>query len=76
MNRTVLTLRICGWSSLGMGLIFFLIPGWYAELEGATTENIAWLRNLGAGGLPSNEKMTGAFNTSSYPCPTTMGHGR
>ena len=48
MNRTVLTLRICGWSSLGMGLIFFLIPGWYAELEGATTENIAWLRNLGA----------------------------
>jgi len=48
MNRTVLTLRICGWSSLGMGLIFFLVPGWYAELEGATTENIAWLRNLGA----------------------------
>ncbi|MAI09616.1 MAG: hypothetical protein CMA08_03405 [Euryarchaeota archaeon] len=48
MNRTVLTLRICGWSSIGMGLIFFLIPGWYAELEGATTENIAWLRNLGA----------------------------
>lgn len=48
MNRTVLTLRICGWSSLGMGLIFFLIPGWYADLEGATTENIAWLRNLGA----------------------------
>lgn len=48
MNRTVLTLHICGWSSLGMGLIFFLIPGWYAELEGATTENIAWLRNLGA----------------------------
>jgi hypothetical protein len=48
MNRTVLTLRICGWSSIGMGLVFFLIPGWYAELEGATTENIAWLRNLGA----------------------------
>lgn len=48
MNRTVLTLRVCGWSSIGMGLIFFLIPGWYAELEGATTENIAWLRNLGA----------------------------
>ena len=48
MNRTVLTLRICGWSSIGMGLIFFLIPGWYADLEGATTENIAWLRNLGA----------------------------
>ena len=48
MNRTVLTLRICGWSSIGMGLICFLIPGWYAALEGASTENIAWLRNLGA----------------------------
>ncbi|MAV07292.1 MAG: hypothetical protein CMA29_05320 [Euryarchaeota archaeon] len=31
-----------------MGMIFFLIPEWYAELEGANTENIAWLRNLGA----------------------------
>ena len=48
MNRTVLTLRVCGWSSIAMGLIFFLVPGWYAELEGATTDNIAWLRNLGA----------------------------
>ncbi|MGB0490552.1 MAG: hypothetical protein ACPHX2_00520 [Candidatus Poseidoniaceae archaeon] len=48
MDRTVLTLRVCGWSSIAMGLIFFLIPGWYAELEGATTDNIAWLRNLGA----------------------------
>lgn len=48
MNRTVLTLRVCGWSSIGMGLVFFLVPGWYAELEGATTDNIAWLRNLGA----------------------------
>lgn len=48
MDRTVLTLRVCGWSSIGMGLIFFLLPGWYAELEGATTDNIAWLRNLGA----------------------------
>ena len=48
MNRTVLTLRVCGWSSIAMGLVFFLIPGWYAELEGATTDNIAWLRNLGA----------------------------
>ena len=47
MNRTVLTLRVCGWSSIGMGLVFFLVPGWYAELEGATTDNIAWLRNLG-----------------------------
>ena len=48
MNRTVLTLRVCGWSSIAMGLIFFLVPGWFAELEGATTDNIAWLRNLGA----------------------------
>ena len=48
MNRTVLTLRVCGWSSITMGLVFFLVPDWYAELEGATTDNIAWLRNLGA----------------------------
>ena len=48
MNRTVLTLRVCGWSSIAMGLVFFLVPDWYAELEGATTDNIAWLRNLGA----------------------------
>ena len=48
MDRTVLTLRVCGWSSIAMGLVFFLVPGWYAELEGATTDNIAWLRNLGA----------------------------
>ena len=48
MDRTILTLKVCGWSSIGMGLIFFLIPEWYAELEGANTENIAWLRNLGA----------------------------
>ena len=48
MDKTVLTLRICGWSSIAMGMVFFLIPEWYAELEGANTENIAWLRNLGA----------------------------
>lgn len=48
MNRTALTLRVCGWSSIAMGLVFLLIPGWYAELEGATTDNLAWLRNLGA----------------------------
>ena len=48
MNKAVLTLKVCGWSSIAMGLIFFLIPEWYAELEGANTENIAWLRNLGA----------------------------
>ena len=48
MDKTVLTLKICGWSSIAMGMVFFLIPEWYAELEGANTENIAWLRNLGA----------------------------
>ena len=48
MDKTVLTLKVCGWSSIGMGMIFFLIPEWYAELEGANTDNIAWLRNLGA----------------------------
>ena len=54
MDRTVLTLRVCGWSSIAMGLVFFLIPGWYAELEGATTDNIAWLRNLGAALVAAN----------------------
>ena len=48
MDKTVLTLKICGWSSIVMGMVFFLVPEWYAELEGANTENIAWLRNLGA----------------------------
>lgn len=48
MDKTVLALNVCGWSSIAMGMIFFLIPEWYAELEGANTENIAWLRNLGA----------------------------
>ena len=48
MDKTVLILTICGWSSIVMGMIFFLIPEWYAELEGANTDNIAWLRNLGA----------------------------
>ena len=54
MDRTVLTLRVCGWSSIGMGLIFFLVPGWYAALEGATHANIAWLRNLGAALVAGN----------------------
>ena len=31
-----------------MGLIFFFNPYFYASLEGANFENIAWLRNLGA----------------------------
>ena len=48
MDKTRLILRICGWSSIAMGMIFFVYPEWYVELEGANTDNIAWLRNLGA----------------------------
>ena len=48
MDYTKLTLRICGWSSIAMGMVFFVYPEWYADLEGANTENIAWLRSLGA----------------------------
>ncbi len=48
MDKTVLILTICGWSSIVMGMTFFLIPEWYAELEGANTDNIAWLRSFGA----------------------------
>ena len=47
MDYTKLTLRICGWSSICMGMVFLVYPEWYIELEGATTENMAWLRNLG-----------------------------
>ncbi|MEC8617017.1 MAG: hypothetical protein VXY28_04875 [Bacteroidota bacterium] len=48
MTKTKLTLLICGVSSLLMGLVFFFFPHFYASLEGANFENIAWLRNLGA----------------------------
>ena len=48
MRKAVLTLKICGWSSIAMGLVFLLLPEWYVNLEGANTENIAWLRSLGA----------------------------
>tara|TARA_Y100001954_G_scaffold196346_1_gene212644 strand:- start:60 stop:440 length:381 start_codon:yes stop_codon:yes gene_type:complete len=48
MDKTRLVLRICGWSSIAMGMVFFVYPEWYVELEGANTDNIAWLRNLGA----------------------------
>ena len=65
MDRAVLTLKVCGWSSIGMGLIFFLIPEWYAELEGANTENIAWLRNLGAALIAVNG--VGALLAASNP---------
>jgi len=37
-----------------MGLIFLLTPEWYVNLEGANTENIAWLRSLGAALLAVN----------------------
>ena len=65
MDRTIVTLKVCGWSSIGMGLIFFLIPEWYAELEGANTENIAWLRNLGAALIAVNG--VGALLAASNP---------
>mgnify|MGYP004214504713 FL=1 len=48
MDYTKLTLKICGWSSIWMGMVFLVYPEWYIELEGATTDNMAWLRNLGA----------------------------
>lgn len=48
MDKTTFALLVCGWSSITMGMIFFVIPEWYAHLEGATKENIAWLRSLGA----------------------------
>lgn len=64
-HKTVLTLKVCGWSSIAMGMIFFLIPEWYAELEGANTENIAWLRNLGAALIAVNG--VGALLASKDP---------
>ena len=48
MIKTKITLLVCGVSSLLMGLVFFFVPHFYAEIEGANFENIAWLRNLGA----------------------------
>ena len=48
MDKATFALLVCGWSSITMGMIFFVIPEWYAHLEGATTENIASLRSLGA----------------------------
>ena len=37
-----------------MGLVFFFFPHYYAALEGANFENIAWLRNVGAALLAVN----------------------
>ena len=65
MTWTTRTLKICGWSSLIMGFIFFINPYLYAELEGANFENIAWLRNLGAALISVNG--IGALLASSNP---------
>lgn len=65
MNKTQLTLKICGWSSLFMGGIFFLNPYFYASIEGANFENIAWLRNLGAALISVNG--IGALLAASDP---------
>lgn len=65
MNKTQLTLKICGWSSLFMGGIFFLNPYFYASFEGANFENIAWLRNLGAALISVNG--IGALLAASDP---------
>ncbi|MBH18970.1 MAG: hypothetical protein CL851_00925 [Crocinitomicaceae bacterium] len=65
MNKTQITLKICGWSSLIMGGIFFLNPYFYASIEGANFENIAWLRNLGAALISVNGM--GALLASSDP---------
>jgi len=65
MKSTKLTLFICGWSSLLMGGVFFLFPHLYADLEGATFDNIAWLRNLGAALIAVNG--IGAILAASDP---------
>lgn len=65
MNKTKISLQICGWSSLFLGFIFFLFPYFYAQLEGANFENIAWLRNLGAALISVNG--IGALLASSNP---------
>ena len=65
MKSTKLTLFICGWSSLLMGGIFFLFPHLYADLEGATFDNIAWLRSLGAALIAVNG--IGAILAASDP---------
>ena len=48
-----------------MGFVFFLYPHFYAQLEGANYENIAWLRNLGAALISVNG--IGALLASSNP---------
>tara|TARA_X000000950_G_scaffold129041_2_gene161173 strand:- start:1392 stop:1763 length:372 start_codon:yes stop_codon:yes gene_type:complete len=65
LKKTKISLQICGWSSLLMGLVFFLYPHFYAQLEGANYENIAWLRNLGAALISVNG--IGALLASSNP---------
>ena len=48
-----------------MGVIFFLFPHFYANLEGASFDNIAWLRNLGAALISVNG--IGAILAASDP---------
>ena len=48
-----------------MGGIFFLNPYFYASVEGANFENIAWLRNLGAALISVNG--IGALLAASNP---------
>ena len=48
-----------------MGGIFFFNPYFYASLEGANFENIAWLRNLGAALISVNG--IGALLAASDP---------
>ena len=64
LNKTKISLQICGWSSLCMGLVFSF-PHFYAQMEGANFENIAWLRNLGAALISVNG--IGALLASSNP---------
>ena len=47
------------------GVSFFLFPHFYAQMEGANFENIAWLRNLGAALISVNG--IGALLASSNP---------
>ena len=42
------SLIIISFFSLIYGLVFFLVPNFFAELTQAEKTNIAWLRNIGA----------------------------
>ena len=64
MSKIQLALKICGYSSL-LWVEYFLNPYFYASLEGANFENIAWLRNLGAALISVNG--IGALLAASDP---------